>query len=105
MGQIAIVATLRDGAEERARQLIERGPPFEPSARGFSRHTIFLSANEVVFVFDASEVEWRLDELVDEPPGVVQEAVDAWRPLVDGPPRIARLAYAWESGASAPPLT
>ena len=97
MAQIGIVATLRAGAEEVAREIIERGPPFDPSARGFTRHTILLSANEVVFVFEAPEAEWRLDELVDDPFGDVRQALDAWRPLVDGPPRIARPAYVWEA--------
>lgn len=95
-GQIAIVATLRPGMEEEARRLIGGGPPFDPTERGFGRHTIFLSANEVVFVFEAAEVEWRLDDLVDDPfEHLTQEAMRAWGEIVDGPPRIARVVYEW----------
>ncbi len=97
MAQVAIVVTLKSGAEERARTLIAEGAPFDPAATGFTRHTIFLSAGEVVFVFEGSEVEWRLDELVDRPFSLVRDTLDRWRPLVAGPPRIARVAYAWEA--------
>ena len=97
--QLAIVATLKSGAEVSARELIEAGPPFDLAAAGFTRHTVFLSAGEVVFVFEAPEVQWRLDELVDEPFGLLPRAFEAWRPLVEGPPRIARTAFAWEPAA------
>jgi hypothetical protein len=100
MTQVAIVVTLKSGAEERARALIAEGPPFDPAATGFTSHTIFLSADEVVFVFEGSEVEWRLDDLVDRPFGVVRDTLDRWRPLVAGSPRIARVAYAWDTDGS-----
>jgi hypothetical protein len=85
------------GAEERAAQLVADGPPFDPAGRGLSRHTVYLSAGEVVFVFEGDEVEWIVEEMVLEPAGrSVAAALDAWRDLVDGPPRIARAAYDWE---------
>jgi hypothetical protein len=105
MSQLAIIATLRPGAEERARLLLDQGPPFDPVERGFARHTVFLSANEIVFVFEAPEVTWRLDDLVDRQFDVVmQDAFEAWRPVIDGPPRIARVAYDWadESASRSP---
>jgi hypothetical protein len=96
MKQLAIVATLRSGAEDQARRLIELGPPFDPRERGFKRHTVFLSANDVVFVFEGVEVEWTLDDLVDDQfAWVFQAALEAWRPLIEGEPRMARAAYAW----------
>jgi len=97
MAQVAIVVTLKSTTEKPARALIAEGPPFDPAETGFTRHTIFLSAGEVVFVFEGSEVEWRLDELVDRPFSVVRDTLDRWRPLVAGPPRIGRVAYAWEA--------
>jgi hypothetical protein len=101
LSTLAIVATLRDGAEEDARRLLEHGPPFDPAVRGFDRHVVFLSANEVVFVFEGPEAEWRLDEIVDEP-GLVREALGRWRTVVDGAPRIARPVYAWAADETAP---
>jgi hypothetical protein len=90
------VARLRSGAEQDAADLLAEGPPFDPRARGLSAHTAYLSAGEVVFVFEGPEVDVLLDDLVENPfEHVVTEALDRWRPLVEGIPRIARPAYEW----------
>ena len=100
MEQLAIVATLRDGAEEEARRLVDLGPPYDPAQYGFTRHSVFVSPNEVVFVFDAPEVEEHLDALVvDQSSWVVQSTFEAWRPVLDGEPRIAPLAFSWQHEA------
>ncbi len=53
-------------------------------------------------MFEAHEVEWLVDALVDDPfQWLVAEALDAWRPLVDGTPRIAREQFSWERDAEA----
>jgi len=95
--RLALIARLKPGTEERAAALVADGPPFDPGERGLSRHVVYLSAGEVVFVFEGDEVEWIVEEMVHEPAGrSVASALDAWRDLVDGPPRIARSAYDWE---------
>jgi hypothetical protein len=95
--RIALIGRLKPGAEEEAVRLIEAGPPFDPGERGFDRHVVYVSAGEVVFVFEGQEVEWLVDELVNEPEGgTIPTALAAWRDLVDGEPRIARAAYAWD---------
>jgi hypothetical protein len=43
------------------------------------------------------EVEWIVNEIVNEPFGAVAEASGTWRELVEDPPRIARRIYTWES--------
>ncbi len=100
MSQLAIVVRLKPGAEPRATELLGNGPPFDPRERGFERHAVYLSATEVVFVFEGPEAEWIVSELVDEPSSPLAAAFDAWRPLLDAPPRIARRAYAWQRQAS-----
>ena len=96
MQQLAIVARLKTGAEPRAAELIARGPPFNPEASGLDRHTVYLSAGEVVFVFEGREVEWIVEQLVDDPlRPLAADALEEWRPLVEGEPRIARPAYVW----------
>jgi len=97
MKRLAIIARLKSGAEARAAELITKGPPFDPETSGFERHSVFLSATEVVFVFEGPQVEWLVDELVENPfQWAVSEALGEWRPLIDGPPRIAREAYSWQ---------
>jgi hypothetical protein len=96
MEQIAVVARLKSGAEPRAAELIAQGPPYDPGDSGLDRHTVFLSADEVIFVFEGPEVEWIVDRLVDEPfHWLVTAAFDEWRPLLEDSPRIARPTYAW----------
>ena len=96
MEQLAIVARLKTGVEPRAAELLAKGAPFDPATSGLRRHTVFLSADEVVFVFEGDEVEWTVDRLIDEPfHWDLLAAFDEWRPLIDGHPRIARMAYAW----------
>jgi hypothetical protein len=98
MEQIAIVARLKSGAEPRAAELIAHGPPFDPRGTGLVRHAVYLSADEVVFVFEGKEVEWVLDRLIDEPfQWPVVDALDEWRPLLEDNPRIARSVYSWSA--------
>lgn len=97
MSRFAIVARLKPGTEPRAAELLRNGPPFDPAERGFERHAVYLSATEVVFVFEGREAEWIVSDLVDDPfSWLVSAALDAWRPLIDGQPRIARPQYAWQ---------
>ena len=72
MEQLAIVARLKSGAEQRAAELVVKGPPFEPEATGLDRHAVYLSAGEVVFVFEGREVEWIVEQLVDDPIAVAR---------------------------------
>ena len=44
MQRLAVIAQLKPGAEARAKELIEQGPPFSPAETGFERHTVFASA-------------------------------------------------------------
>lgn len=95
--RLAIIARLKSRCEERAAELIATGAPFDREESGFDRHIVFLSATEVVFVFEGTEVEWHLDDLVENPfRWMVSDAVEKWRPLIEGHPRIARETYFWE---------
>lgn len=97
MRRIAIVARLKPGAEERAAELLAAGPPFDPAEDELERHAVYLSREEVVFVFEGQEIEWKLDDLTsDFFHRRVSESLTAWRELIDGEPRLAEEAYFWE---------
>lgn len=97
MERLAIVAHLKPGAEPLAAELVANGPPFDPGEKGLDRHAVYLSADDVIFVFEGHEVEWIVDGLLDEPfHWLVTAALEEWRPLLDGHPRIARPAYSWK---------
>jgi hypothetical protein len=93
---VAIVARLKNGTQQEAADLIAKGPPFDPGERGLERHVVYLSADEVVFVFEGPEVDVVLDDLIESPfEPRVAATLEHWRPLIEGNPRIARPAYEW----------
>jgi hypothetical protein len=90
--RLVIILPLQQGARERAKALLEKGPPFDPEAAGLERHHVFLADNDAVFVFeaDASDAVERLAS--DE---TLWSAVAGWTDLVAGPPLLAEEVYAW----------
>lgn len=97
MERLALIGRLKPGTETEAAELIAKGPPIDLAAHEFERHTVFLSAGEVVFVFEGREVEWLVDEMVDNPfEWPLADTLELWAPLIDGPPHIAREQYFWE---------
>jgi hypothetical protein len=102
MERVAIVARLREGTATRAHALVAAGPPFDLSESGIERHSIFISSGEVVFVFEGHQIEWIVDDLIDAPFHYeLQQALDQWRAILDGPPRIAQEHSGWEAGERA----
>jgi hypothetical protein len=105
MERLAIIARLKKGTAHRAAQLIDAGAPFDLAEIGLTSHSVFLSAEEVVFVFEGHQVEWSVDALIDDPfQHEIQGALDEWRAIVDGPPRIAREQFAWREDDIEPAL-
>jgi hypothetical protein len=101
--RIAIVATLKPDAYERAQELLKEGPPFDLDTGTFARHAVYLSHQEVMFVFEGVEVEWRLDDLVsDFTQWKLKEAFSEWQQLIVGSPRIARQAFYSEASEEGP---
>jgi len=93
MNRLMIVARLHEGAHEEAEALIANGPPFDAEELGFHRHAVYLTAGEIVFLFEAPEVEWIVNDIVDDP--VVSAAFEPWHRLVEGAPRLAHERYYW----------
>jgi hypothetical protein len=94
--RVAIVARLKKGSETRARELIAEGPPFNLVGSGFIRHSVYLSASEVVFVFEGNQINSQLYELVDDRSYPLGQALEQWRAIVDGRPRIAHERFEWD---------
>jgi hypothetical protein len=93
--RVAVVAGLKEGAREEAMQLIAAGPPFDPAAHGFERHAVYLSASEVVFLFEGASAGRRLAGLVDDME--TSAFFGAWAPLLEGTPRLAHEFYFWKA--------
>jgi hypothetical protein len=72
---------------------MREGPPFDPASLGLERHAAYLTAGEVVFVFEATEVEWIVNDIVDDP--AVAVFFGPWEKLIEGTPRLAHEYYYW----------
>ncbi|SRR6266508_1907995 len=96
MERVAVVGNLKPGAEARAEALIKEGPPFNPEENGFERHAVFLSGDQIVFVFEGGRLDQLLHSVVAAPD--VAAKLRAWEPLLEGVPSIAHSAYFWQRG-------
>ena len=95
MQRIAVIARLRPGSENEARNLIESGPPFSPDELGLTSHDVYLGDGNVVFVFIGPDVEREGARLLNDP--VRSASFSAWGPLLEGAPSIAQPVYHWDS--------
>lgn len=108
MDRVAVTARFRPEQAEQVRTLLEAGPPYDLAEAGVDRHAVYLSAREVVFVFEGRDVEWEVEDLADDffhPE--VRAALSEWRTLLDEEPHIGRPVFVWERGspAEAPPAS
>jgi hypothetical protein len=93
MNRLMIVARLKQGMHEEAERILQQGPPFDPEQLGFQRHGAYISSQEVVFVFEAPEVEWIVNDLIDD--AVISAVFEPWEQVVEGTPRVAHERYFW----------
>jgi hypothetical protein len=97
MDRLILTATLRVGQAERARELIAVGPPYPLERYQLTRHSVHVAGDIVLFVFEGHDVEWAVDELVNDP--IVSAAFASWGPVLEGRPAIAHELFSWESRA------
>src|SRR5205823_5211462 len=96
-----IVGTLKPGGHEQAKALLEGGPPFDLAEQKFERHWVFLTSNEVVFVFEGEDVDRTVDDLLDDfRRAGLKKAVHRWEEILEGAPRVGFEAFAWERPGS-----
>lgn len=93
MGRLVVVVPLKDGASEKARALLAKGPPFDLEATEFDRHEVYLSEREAIFLFETPGPSATL-KLPGEDPSLWKVAA-TWQPLMAGRPRKALTAYSW----------
>jgi len=97
MKRLLIVARLRSDAYDDAEVLLRDGPPFDPEQLGLERHAAYLTATEVIFVFEGPEVEWTVNDLIDDPS--VAAFFGPWEKLIEGTPRLAHERFYWSREA------
>ena len=100
MSRVAVVVPLRPDALDTAHRLVGEGPPFDLVDTTLESHCVFLSDREAVFVFQGPDVRAVVEQLIGE--ANVWAAATVWRGCLDGRPRIAEPAYAWQRPEPAP---
>jgi len=93
VNRLLITARLRNDSHAQAEALLRAGPPFDPEELGLESHAAYLTAGEVIFVFEGPEVEWAVNDVIDDP--VVASAFAPWAPLIEGTPRLAHERFYW----------
>ena len=101
MQRIVVVAKLKPGGGDAAADIVRSGPPYDPGEIGLARHGVYVGSSEVVFVFEGSDVERQLRDLLNDP--VASPAFAIWAPLVEGTPSIAHELFYWEASAEPNP--
>jgi hypothetical protein len=94
MNRLAVIAKLRPDMESRAEELVGQGPPFDPSGLGFDRHSVYLTGDHALFVFEGGRLDSLVRSVVKDPSTV--SAFRQWEELIEGMPRVAREAFHWE---------
>ena len=94
--RVAVIAKLLPGSRERATQILAEGAPYGLELAGFRRHSVFLTGEAVIFVFEGPQIEGLVRDLVDDP--TRSAAFSVWGPLLDGTPALAREEFHWEAG-------
>ena len=91
--RLAIVAKLRPGSRERAKEILAEGPPYDLADAGFRRHSVFLAGDTAVFVFEGRNIHQLVSKLIDDPASAGSFSV--WAPLLAGTPSLALEEFTW----------
>jgi hypothetical protein len=97
MSRLVVVAPLKPGARERARELLAGGPPLAPEGTRFDSYDAFVTEREAVFVFEAAEAVATLEVSADDPEH--SQVAPAWRECLAERPRVAVTAFTWKRAA------
>ena len=93
--RVAVVAKLLPGSREQATQILAEGAPYGLELAGFWRHSVFLTGQAAIFVFEGPRIEGLVRDLVDDP--TRSAAFSVWGPLLDGTPALAQEEFYWEA--------
>jgi hypothetical protein len=105
--ELAVLVPLKRGRLDRAKELLERGPPLDPAALGLTGHDVYIREHEAVFVFRGPNVSARVGKAMHNP--ALWRAGIAWQGCIASRPRIVKTAailsshetpiYSWTAAA------
>ena len=59
--EIDLIVPLRPDTQQRVRELIAQGPPFDPAALKLRRHQVLLGPEDVIFAFEGPQIRQTLE--------------------------------------------
>ena len=94
MPRVLAILRLKPGSHEAVRALLNDGSPFDPEGiAGLERHEVFLTSDEVVFLFLSQGGPDVLASLLASPD--LWDALGPWREYIEAAPRLADEAFSW----------
>jgi hypothetical protein len=94
-----VVVPILEDSHDAVRALLDAGPPFSPSQLpGLDGHEVFLTRDEVIFLFDSAFGAQAIEPLLAN--SELWKAAASWHEHLAGPPRIAEAVYAWRRGSN-----
>ena len=100
MDRVVLVASLKSGGRERARELLAEKPNPPTVDPAFDREAIFMSEREIIFVLEGRDTDESIRAILNDP--VSSTSISPWLPLFDGPLHWAREVYFWERDGARP---
>jgi hypothetical protein len=100
--QVVVIVPLKAGCDDRARELLAQGPPFDPASLGLTRHEVFVGDREAVFIFAGLHVREKIGQATRDP--TLWRAGLAWRACIAGRPRISESREMPPAAVDAPPV-
>ena len=97
MGRFVVTARLKRGSFERVREILREGPPFDLASTSFERHQVYLSRDELVFMFEGPHADEEVGGVLDDP-GVLGRAGRLAQHF-KGPPSVPEEVFGWDRPA------
>jgi hypothetical protein len=93
MRHFLITAPIRRGSIDAVRKILHEGPPYDLERTSLERHRVFLSGEELVFLFEGPHAEEEAARLLRRP-GVLGQAGRLGSHLA-GRPHVPEEIFSW----------
>ena len=94
MYRLLITVPIRPGSHDAVRGILHEGPPFELMDTTLERHTVFLSSDQLIFLFEGPHAEAEAGRMLEQP-GVIDRAGRLGDHLASDP-AIPEEVFEWE---------
>jgi hypothetical protein len=93
MQHFLITVRIRRGSSETVREILREGPPFDLSETSLERHSVFLTGDELAFLFEGHHAEDEAGRLLSRPDVFGQASRLATH--FAGRPRLPQEVFSW----------